>query len=338
MDVRRWRCSPVYSRRRARPTQDPAELHRLSPDHPSVLAAHGARRELGSADQDEKERIRRRACSCVTMKDIDRTDRGRGGTRHLRWPRRPPAASTSRSTWMPATPTFAPGVGHARVAAGSDYREAHLVMEIVADFAATGRRWIWWRCNPDAGSAQRDSRIRRRTRALGARQANSVVGPELRAGRDLRPTTPSSFSISSITSFIRLIVRSSGSSVVMSTPASFSRSIGYFDPPAAEERQVALRRVLVARQHFRRQRLGGGERRGVLEDVEVPIEVRDEAPLMGDVVVHDRDLLIVAVVLARDVQIELGKRVAGDRLARAPPSRASAARTPRTASAGTPSP
>jgi hypothetical protein len=42
----------------------------------------------------------------------------------------------------------------------------------------------------------------------------------------------SSFSISSITRFIDRTVRSSGSSVVMSTPASFSKSIGYFDPPA----------------------------------------------------------------------------------------------------------
>src|SRR5262249_22462630 len=39
-------------------------------------------------------------------------------------------------------------------------------------------------------------------------------------------------SISSITRVMALIVRSSGSSDVMSTPASFNRSIGYFDPPA----------------------------------------------------------------------------------------------------------
>ena len=43
-------------------------------------------------------------------------------------------------------------------------------------------------------------------------------------------------SISSITRFIAVIVSASGSSVVMSTPASLSRSIGYFDPPA--ERNV----------------------------------------------------------------------------------------------------
>lgn len=43
----------------------------------------------------------------------------------------------------------------------------------------------------------------------------------------------SNFSISSMTRFIFFIVRSSGSSAVISTPASFSKSIGYFDPPAA---------------------------------------------------------------------------------------------------------
>ena len=42
----------------------------------------------------------------------------------------------------------------------------------------------------------------------------------------------SNFSISSMTRFIFFTVRSSGPSVVMSTPASFSKSTGYFDPPA----------------------------------------------------------------------------------------------------------
>jgi hypothetical protein len=39
-------------------------------------------------------------------------------------------------------------------------------------------------------------------------------------------------SISSMTRFILRMVRSSGSEVVMSTPAFFSSSIGYFEPPA----------------------------------------------------------------------------------------------------------
>ena len=47
-----------------------------------------------------------------------------------------------------------------------------------------------------------------------------------------RPRFASSASISSITRVIAFIVRSSGSPVVMSTPAAFSKSIGYLEPPA----------------------------------------------------------------------------------------------------------
>src|SRR5205085_12339835 len=50
-------------------------------------------------------------------------------------------------------------------------------------------------------------------------------------------------SISSITRFIFLMVSSSGSSVVMSTPASFRMSIGYLDPP--EPRKVRYLRIAV---------------------------------------------------------------------------------------------
>src|SRR5688500_9285494 len=58
---------------------------------------------------------------------------------------------------------------------------------------------------------------------------------------DLDYREASSFSISSITAFIFLMVRSRGSSVVMSTPASLSRSMGYFDPP--DPRKVRYRFV-----------------------------------------------------------------------------------------------
>ena len=59
------------------------------------------------------------------------------------------------------------------------------------------------------------------------------------AGRDA-----SSFSISSITRFISFIARLSGSSVVMSTPASLRRSIGYFDPPADRKSRYFLSAAL----------------------------------------------------------------------------------------------
>ena len=99
--------------------------------------------------------------------------------------------------------------------------------------------------------------------------------------------SPRISSISSITRFIVSIVWSSGSSVVMSTPASLSRSIGYFELPEPEERQIAGGRVGVAADDARGQRFGRGERRGVLEDVEVAVEVRDVAPLVRHVVVDD---------------------------------------------------
>ena len=193
-------------------------------------------------------------------------------------------------------PSVAPGVG-TPVRGGLDYREAHMVMEIVADSQLLVALDLV-EVNPTLDVRNTTAEFGDRAGAVGAGERNSV-GPRSTVRSlqtDRRPETadrgrrqrPSSFSISSITSFIRRIVRSSGSSVVMSTPASFSRSIGYFDPPDDEERQVALRRGLIARQHLRRQRFGGGERRGVLEHVEVAIEVRDEAPLVRDVVVDDR--------------------------------------------------
>jgi hypothetical protein len=63
-------------------------------------------------------------------------------------------------------------------------------------------------------------------------------GPAVRAPRAGRQsgTAPyffaSSFSISSMMAFISLIAALNGAEVVMSTPASLSRSMGYFDPPA----------------------------------------------------------------------------------------------------------
>src|SRR4029079_12890267 len=71
-------------------------------------------------------------------------------------------------------------------------------------------------------------------------------------------------------------------------------------PTGREERQIALRRRRVSRQHLLRQRRGRGERGRVLEDVEVQVEVGNERPLVLDVVVDEADALVVAVVLAGD--------------------------------------
>src|SRR5262245_454203 len=70
-----------------------------------------------------------------------------------------------------------------------------------------------------------------------------------------------------------------------------------------EEGEVALRGGGVAGQYFFRQRRRSRERRRVLEDVEIQVEVRDVGPLVLDVVVDDADALVVAVVPPDDLQI-----------------------------------
>ena len=124
----------------------------------------------------------------------------------------------------------------------------------------------------------------------------------------------SSFSISSITRFIFRITRSSGSGDVMSTPASLRRSIGALEPPRGQELAIAPQRFGVAGHHLLGERRRRGERGRVLKDVERAIEVADVRPLVGDVVIDDRDLGVVTVVAPRDVQIEFRERVAGQRL------------------------
>jgi hypothetical protein len=101
----------------------------------------------------------------------------------------------------------------------------------------------------------------------------------------------------------------------MSTPASFNKSIGYFDPP--EARNVRYRANGFGRpaQDLLGEGRRGRERRRVLEDVKRAVEVIDVRPLVGYVVVDDGDFLIVSVVLPRDLEIELRQRVAGERLA-----------------------
>ena len=86
-------------------------------------------------------------------------------------------------------------------------------------------------------STGRLARGHNRHPALGTAPGTRHQAPGTAPGtRHKAPGTGSyliSFSISSITRSIFRIVRSSGSLVVMSTPAPFSRSIGYCDPPDA---------------------------------------------------------------------------------------------------------
>ena len=67
-----------------------------------------------------------------TMKDIDRRGMAAVAEEAVRSPATTRRASTSRSTWTCAIRRLRQASGR-RSKAGSNYREAHLLMEIVAD-------------------------------------------------------------------------------------------------------------------------------------------------------------------------------------------------------------
>ena len=87
---------------------------------------------IRNLDEREKEQIRASGVHVFTMKDIDRDGIATVAERALALAARAPAAFTCRSTWTSAIRSIAPGVG-TPVKGGLDYREAHMVMEIVAD-------------------------------------------------------------------------------------------------------------------------------------------------------------------------------------------------------------
>jgi arginase len=111
--------------------QEPIELASIG-STPSVLPQHTVLVGIRNLDEREKHRIRASGVHVFTMKDIDREGIAVIAERAIA------LASTGTggihvSFDMDACdPTFAPGVG-TPVRGGLDYREAHMVMEIVAD-------------------------------------------------------------------------------------------------------------------------------------------------------------------------------------------------------------
>jgi arginase len=83
-------------------------------------------------DEQEKERIRRSGVHVFTMKDIDRDGIARVAERALALAADGTGGIHVSFDMDVCDPSFAPGVGTA-VKGGLDYREAHMVMEMVAD-------------------------------------------------------------------------------------------------------------------------------------------------------------------------------------------------------------
>ena len=110
---------------------EPAELATIG-SSPSVLARHTVLVGVRNLDEREKTRIRESGVHVFTMKDIDREGIAAIADRAL-------ALATEGTGGLHVSldmdvcdPSIAPGVG-TPVKGGLDYREAHLMMELIAD-------------------------------------------------------------------------------------------------------------------------------------------------------------------------------------------------------------
>jgi arginase len=111
---------------------EPAELARIGQTTPTVTAAHTVLIGVRNLDDLEKQRIRESKVTVFTMKDIDRHGIAVVMKRALAIATKGTAGIHLSFDLDVCDPTIAPGVG-TPVKGGLDYREAHMVMEMVAD-------------------------------------------------------------------------------------------------------------------------------------------------------------------------------------------------------------
>jgi arginase len=111
--------------------QEPAELASIG-FSPSVLPRHTVLVGIRNLDEREKERIRSAGVHVFTMKDIDREGIARVAERALAIAAKGTGGIHVSFDMDVCDPTIAPGVGTA-VKGGLNYREAHTLMELVAD-------------------------------------------------------------------------------------------------------------------------------------------------------------------------------------------------------------
>ena len=111
---------------------EPAELARIGGDGPAVLAEHTVLVGIRNLDEIEKQLVRQSKVHVFTMKEVDRMGIAQVMERAL-------AIAGSGTGGIHVSfdldvcdPSIAPGVGTA-VKGGLDYREAHVVMELIAE-------------------------------------------------------------------------------------------------------------------------------------------------------------------------------------------------------------
>jgi len=111
--------------------QEPLELASIGA-RPSVLPQHTVLVGIRNLDQREKEQIRASGIHVFTMKDIDRDGIANVAERALALASRDTGGIHVSFDMDVCDPAIAPGVG-TPVKGGFDYREAHMIMELVAD-------------------------------------------------------------------------------------------------------------------------------------------------------------------------------------------------------------
>jgi arginase len=99
---------------------------------PSVLPQHTVLVGIRNLDQREKDQIRAAGIHVFTMKDIDRDGIATVAERALALAARDTGGIHVSFDMDVCDPSIAPGVG-TPVKGGFDYREAHMIMELVAD-------------------------------------------------------------------------------------------------------------------------------------------------------------------------------------------------------------
>jgi arginase len=151
---------------------EPAELARLGgrPPRPRIEADRTALIGIRNLDPLEKARIRESGVHVFTMKDIDRDGIATVMERALTIVGRGTAGVHVSFDLDVCDPAIAPGVG-TPVKGGLDYREAHMVMEMIADSGLL-RALDLVEINPILDSANQ-------TAALGAELILSALGKQI---------------------------------------------------------------------------------------------------------------------------------------------------------------
>ena len=111
---------------------EPSELSKIGQRSPKVRADRTVLIGVRNLDNQEKERIRDAKINVFTMKDIDRHGIAVVMKRALAIAGKDTSGIYASFDLDVCDPTIAPGVG-TPVKGGLDYREAHMVMEMVAD-------------------------------------------------------------------------------------------------------------------------------------------------------------------------------------------------------------